>query len=510
MDEFENKLNPEASGGPEAPDEELKGELENIRDLLQKEIDAAEEAAKQDVTYEAPDGEVLIQSLEDMGLETEDGEEAAEDDADISDDGDEADEFIDEEDLCRCCGEKRRDVDFGEDYPYCADCREMMKHNPINPMGVLVTILVVLVAALSFGLMTTNINDYSSLADAQAAYDGGKLSTALVGYLGYMNEVDTEKPHSSSALRYGTELLTKLGYYDYALDYINRFYDDKDLSKPWNKTVAEDKEYNETLGNTLNYVSENLGDDMNAGEFDKVIKALDKLIEENAEKPEDERFNAVYLEYAKYFMMTNRGDDQQDILDQLLKVEKTDDELYGGKNSWMYLDYLLRQYSRLGDADSAKACFDRVMDINSQDVYAYVYYSDLFRFSVNEKSSEDELKASAEEIRKIAALCAETFEPEFSYPIYYRLYALSYLLSGEYDTALTNMETYLNEAGGNLSVSDFNLYALCAVAAEDNEKYEQIESNLQMQGYSLSKSVTKLAAGKGSVIKIITDNGGDI
>ena len=76
-----------------AMEDALVQELEGIRDLLQQELDKAGE-------------EPLIQALDETQEEPQE------------------DEAIPEEELCTCCGERRRDTSFGEDYPYCTECRE--------------------------------------------------------------------------------------------------------------------------------------------------------------------------------------------------------------------------------------------------------------------------------------------------------------------------------------------------------------------------------------------------
>ena len=40
--------------------------------------------------------------------------------------------IIPKEDLCECCGERRKDKSRGAGYQYCAECRENMKIYPIS------------------------------------------------------------------------------------------------------------------------------------------------------------------------------------------------------------------------------------------------------------------------------------------------------------------------------------------------------------------------------------------
>ena len=57
--------------------------------------------------------------------------------------------IIPEEDLCECCGERRKDKTYGNSYQYCSVCRENMKHYPLGAVSVLITIAVIILSVSS-------------------------------------------------------------------------------------------------------------------------------------------------------------------------------------------------------------------------------------------------------------------------------------------------------------------------------------------------------------------------
>ena len=138
----------------------LKEELEDLRDLFQNELDKALSGE------EAAEGEMLIQELE------EEAEPEAEEEKEVR--------------LCEYCGEKPADTSFGDDYPYCSDCRKLMKSNPLNAIGVLVLLLVFVVTGYTFGNMMKNADTYITLLDADAAYTSRALTDAANYYQSYL------------------------------------------------------------------------------------------------------------------------------------------------------------------------------------------------------------------------------------------------------------------------------------------------------------------------------------
>lgn len=466
----EEEVSSDADEITESEGAELYRELEELKDLFQTELDKAMN-----------------------------GEE--DDESDESDEADETEEISDEEEepeeirICECCGENPCDTSFGEDYPYCTECRKLMKANPFNAMGVLVTLLVLLVTGLALGNMTSNVDAYTNLLTAEEAYMENKLLDAATYYQTYLSSAGTDEGVSVSmrAVRSAAKTMASLGYYSDAKTIVETYFSEKELSKEKNKDYADIiKEY-EILTKSSELINKELGEAINGGNFDyeKEIKKADSLIKKYKD---NEEYNYTFLEYAKYLLMLVDGQKNEILLEQLKKIEEID----GGKHPWIYLTYLLHTYSKMGDTENADKVFEKCMEINVQENTLYNYYADAYRFC--EKPDADKIM----EIAQASALNSS----QSDYPTYYRAYAVAFLLKGDNEKAMSNITQYLNSCSP--TVSDFNLYALCAIANKDEETYKEAESTLKQYGYELSDTVKKCKEGKISVIKALTDKEGQI
>ena len=137
----------------------LETELEEIRDMFQKELDSAREGA---------DSDMLIQELDDESVPEE------------------------EENLpkCECCGENPRSLDHGEDYPYCDSCRETMKRYPLRFSGVLTLIISIALVIGTTYFAVDKLESAISAADIVMNFESGYLMSGLQGGYSYLNSTE--------------------------------------------------------------------------------------------------------------------------------------------------------------------------------------------------------------------------------------------------------------------------------------------------------------------------------
>lgn len=462
---------------PYAEDEKLKEELEDLREMFQNELDKAlENEEKEESDFEAESGEMLIQELEEI---EEESNEAEEEEKEVR--------------YCEYCGENPTDTSFGEDYPYCTECRKLMKANPLNAIGVFVLFVVLLVAGYSFGNMVTNIDTYITLLDADTAYSSRKLTDAANYYQSYISSLSSGDAVSMRAVKNAALTMADLGYYSDANTLVETYFSEKSLERKSNEKFAQIKSEYAILMKTSDLINDEFGETLNGGEYvykDEIAK-VDKMIEEYKDNPE---YNYTFLEYAKYLIMLVDGKDDEVLIKQLQQIEKVD----GGKHPWIYLTYLLNTYGNLGDTENADAVFEKCLEVNVQEASLYNYYANAYRFCP---------EPNADKIIEIADKAAQN-NSSSAYPVYYRTYAVAYLLKGENDKALESINKYLSSCSP--TVADFNLYALCAVATDDDDTYDEAKSTLEQYGYELSDAVKKCKKGKVTVIEALTDREGGI
>lgn len=455
----ENKQTPENDG---LEKEELINELEQLRDAFQKQLD--EETAKAAEEDAEDNSEELIQPL------------------------DEIDEPEKEERICECCGENPCDSSFGEDYPYCSECRSLMKHNPINPLGILALIITAAVFVGTVFLSGGVVNDYNTLLSAKEAYSQKRLTDAASYYQSYLSGKTADDSLSRSAVDNAVKTMATLGYFGDANEMIENFVPESRREK----YADIQKEY-KLLSETSPILNEKFADVLGGKKYNykKSIGEIDKLIKENAES---QKYSAPFLEYTKYLIMLVHKDEEKDLLAQLKKVEEIDN----GLHPWIYLPNILTVSAKLGDTETAEEYFNKSIALNTQEMEIYSAYADAFRFG--EKPDADKILEIAQAAEKA---CSEN-----SYPAYHRIYALAYLLKGDGEKANESMEKYMQTC--QTSVNDFNLYALCALYVKDSDTYDNVESQLKAYGYDIGKTVKKYKSGKISLTQALTDKGGEI
>ncbi|MGN1194344.1 MAG: tetratricopeptide repeat protein, partial [Acutalibacteraceae bacterium] len=247
------------------------------------------------------------------------------------------------------------------------------------------------------------------------------------------------------------------------------------------------------LTDTSAVINENFYDVLSGEEFDyeSALEKADKLIEENKTTQE---YSEAFLEYAKYLIMYAHKDDSKTQIEQLKKIEEID----GGQHPWIYLTYIISVAAKDGDIETTTEYFNKSLEYNTQELSLYVSYADVYRFC-------DE--PDADKMIEIAQQAASVY-PQNAYPVFYRTYALAYLLKGDTEKAMTNMDNYMQSCQPTLQ--DMNLYALCSLCVDDEDTYDNVVTSLETQGYSIGKTVKQYKSGKLTLNQVLTDNGGDI
>ena len=451
-------------------DEALQKELDEIRDMFQAELD---KAANDEIN-----DEVLIQELDDI----QEDEET------------EPDEEIDEAALCECCGEKRRDTSFGEDYPYCADCRALMQKNPLNWFGIIAVVLTIGVAMLSFFLIKDNVDDFTTLIDAENAYSENKLVAAVSTYQQYLSSKSNSDDISKKAVKHMIDCMASLGYYGDADSIMSSYMTEAELNRPSNKKYKEIKSSYELLMKTQEVINETLGNDLrDTKKYDANLKKLDEVIAKNKETNE---YDEAFLEYGKYLVMAVNQKDDDTQLTQLKKIQQVD----GGRHPWIYITSMMEIASKTGDMELVQSCFDEAMKVNREETTMYVLYANVFRFTD---------KPDADKILEIAKEAEENFTASsFTSPMYYRSYAIGYLLKNDGEKAMEAMSNYMQNCQTDLN--DFNLYALCASVVKDDDAYKYAKETVEGAGYKLSGEIAKYRSGKMTLQQVLTTKGVEI
>lgn len=451
--------------------DELTAELEEIRDMFQKELDAAKENTN---------GEMLIQELEDVA----NGESH------------DADEEPEPAPLCECCGENVRSNDYGENYPYCDSCRELMKRYPLRWSGI-ATLFISVVLIIATAYFAISSLDSSIMAAEHAVlFESGKTYTAMQNSYSYLSSVEEENV-SMKIVRKTIDAYVNVGYYSDAVSLIETYFSETELKLPWNRKYQKILDQNTVLTETYYAVSEIITPVANGQDYDydEIMAKLDALksmnpIEEGKSETV-EKYDDVFIEYYKYILMSVDGKDIEEQLAQLKAVDEIGEGL-----EWVYLSNLCAVAAKAGDEETVNSAFERATEINKEDVNAYLAKASYYRF------------LETPDADKILEVCQEAAENSYNNDVSYKQYeAIAYLLKGEGAVALEKIE----EAVASVyTVQTCNLYALCGLYNGQTEIYDEMKSMLKNAGFEISSLVENYKDGKMTIEEVLADKGGDI
>ncbi len=462
----EDKAPEETSG-----ENELETELEELRDMFQQELDRATAEAENQT-------EQLIQELDET---TE--EELTE----------ESEEFVGR--LCEICETNPCAEEYGEDYPYCDECRNIMKKYPMRASGILMTLVMIGVFVATAIAGTSYADSFMSVSEYAAYYDIGRLMTALNGYYTYVSSADPSTI-SMKAVKDSIEGFVKTGYLSDAATLISSIYSEDQLKLPWNKKYAKIIDDAQSLTDSYYAITDIVTPVLNGEdvEYDEIIAEIDALYEAKDEDGNSMEINTVFLEYYKYVVMSVMKKDQSELLAQLEKTASLDKD---GNFTWVYLSNYCAVAAKNGNLELAEKLSKQMLEISAEDTNAYVALASYYRYL--DTPEPDKILEICEEAKAIAAQGDYSYMP---------LMAVAYILDGEGAIALETMDDYMSKS--SYTVQTCNLYALCALYNGNEEIYSQMKSVLETSGYKLNEAVEQYKNGEISIEEILTDKAGEI
>ncbi len=480
MDDFEKKeLEGEEAVIDEAPEgqpgdegDALMKELEEIRDMFQEAIDNAAQENDGDGEDEEP-GE-LIQELEEFshhGNEEEDEEHP----------------------LCECCGEAPTSTLYGEDYPYCDSCRELMKHYPLRISGVIAILAMIVVFGLSAYFGTGSLEDALVVLEARACAAENKMMSTVQTLYSFTSSKETDSKKAVDLLIDG---FLRAGYLSNAKETIEKYYTEDELNRASNKNYRELVDFVDNFLATREAVEEIVNGAFSGEDFDcdELIAKLDLEKEKFIDEEKGEKYNAPLIEYYKYELLRLSGADPEKQLEVLEGIRNADKN---GLAEWIYVPSMGEVAARLGDNELSEECFEKMKETNSEDMKAYSTRALYYRYL--ETPDADAMIELCDEAAKYA------YEGDTSY---YPTLVVAYLIKGEGALAFDTMGQYMNT--NYYTVQNCNLYALCALYCGDTETYENMKATLAQSGFEMSDLVEQYKNEKLSIDEAIADMRGDI
>ncbi len=480
-------------------DEELKlrEEMDELARTFQEELDKAKAEEELRAAGQAREQEILIQELEeDIRFDTETPDE------------------IPEEELCECCGEKRRGTKDNPDSPYCRDCERGLRRYPFELLNVLLVLIVLALSVTACINFAQRTQIYAAAARAQhlekqkmlyssySAYDnviGLMKDKELNGELVYQRAVrnmllidvvddmgtyenqfklfELKLPHLKSAYEtfrtYEGYRLAQLDGYQVIYEEVQKI-EDGDYSK---------LPYAEIVGRI---------DALLSVSTEESYKYQDSLAEGAEESPnylvKIDNYNPAMMEFFKFYAaaLSNQSADIQ--IAHLDKIREAYPEL-----TWLYASFLGDLYNKNG-MDVEELC-KLIESYNAEDDTADVIRTANLR--INGKRTE------------AIALAQKHIEKSSNYTYeFFRQQAICYLLDGDFEKAYSAAgSAYENY---QYSVQICETYAIASIAAGKADGYDEVAKLFEENGVEMSDEVLAYRDGTMSLEEIFAQGDYDI
>lgn len=497
----ENKI--QGADGTEAPmtDEELKlrTEMEELAKTFQEELDKAKAEEEILANEREKEQEMLIQELED-NIDTES----------------EIPEDIPEEELCECCGEKRRGTKENPDSPYCRDCERGLRRYPFEPVKVIIALIIIGLSVFACIRFTDNAKVYASSARAQHLFKQNKLYSAYSAYQTAIDDMENAEVNGELVYQRAVRNMLLINMLDDIPQYEDKFkmfelklphfrsaYDTFTTFEGFRVTQLDG---NETLYSEFQKIEE-AGGDYSQLPFAELVGKLDALLSvtteesykyqaslaEGAEESPDypvkvEHYDETMINFLKFYAAALSEQDEEVQISYLEAVRAAHPEL-----TWLYSAFLGDLYNRTGK-DISALC-EQLEKHNAEDELPDVIRVTAYRIGKNYTDA--------------IALAQKNIDKQSSYTYeFYRQQALCYLAQGDYSKAYSAAsESY---AAYNYSIQVCNTYALCGLAAGKTEAYDEIAKVYAENSVTMSQEVEDFKNGATDLETILTKGDFDI
>lgn len=452
-------------------------ELENIAQLFREELNKAREENENEL-FESG---IIIQQLEDEEKE------------------------LSPEELCACCGEKARDTSYGENYEYCSDCREAMRHYPISFQSIIILAAVVIMAVFSVKSFCGDFPIYNTIRQGDNYLKENRLEKAFDSYNGAISAFEdrdvTAKrlyletagilndamPEGVYSMQEIAQLIEKaLSGFEARLPIYSKYTDmHKDalvlygtMEKVYEIMNSEEYAYyageDDAVYNEMMAAIENI----NGSEI--TVKTVGgEEIQTTASTP-----MVYFCQYMTAYSMGKTADASV----YLQRVSET-----GGEYIWLYAYELGIIMLQNENSERALELADLLYENNADSADSYALYSSIYRV----KGDTEEAVAWVEKGLEVKPENAEL----------YRLLAMAYIVEGKAELALSAVETGLN-------YDNFALLYMVGMVAENEagneEGVAEYRKAIEESGLFVSERTESYLKGELTAKQLFTEGAGDV
>jgi len=474
-------------------EDELENELEHLSELFKTELDKATEEFENEPDEIEIDEEV--KELDDIKEQLEK-------------------EVIPEDMLCRCCGERERDISHGQDYEYCSHCREGMRHYPMGIQYLLLAFLTVFLAGVSVFLFLKNFDALYRIREAEVFLSESKMTSAAKKYKD-ADFVFSEKSLNAKRLKLKAvetsfNSISSFGALNTLSTQLDAILSPIEFKLFWNSRYYNLRNELLTITATLNAYSEIVSKykEEETLPYDTIVSLLEELIGKTTEiaapkspkvslinsgenKTITVEYNKAFIRFCQYLMLLQKGE-KDDLTTYLEEIRELTPAYV-----WLYGYELGMDYVQNGNFDEAENIRDLLLKYNREDQYAYILKAVIFRL---QKNYDAAVKSCDEGIE----LCGDVSE-------LYRQKAICCIITKKYDQALDIMKD-LNDETKHQSIYIETIFTLAIAAdlAGDEKALEGAEDMIEFYKIEYSEKLKSYFKGELSAEQLFTTGTCDV
>ncbi len=489
MDENKEKNN--ANEGLSNEELRLKEEMEELARTFQEELDKAKAEEEKLAAEKQEELDILIQEIEEEKV-------------------DEDPENIPEDQLCECCGEKRRGTKDNPDSPYCASCEKGLRHYPFDFLNIILVLIFIGLSLFACTNFAGRIKTYARVAEADKLARNAKRQSA---YGAYQSAVQSLKDSSINAeMVYSRQLQnafaigsledvpsfnTQFNAWELKLPHLRKAYN---IFKTYDGMTAA-----RTIGYGYVYEYEDI-EDMSKFPYDDIMKKLDAMINAPVDRAtikaqveeglqadntpygiKADVYDTSMVNFLRMYISAMCEKDIETQKQYLEEIQKTNPEY-----TWIYSAMLGEIYIKQGK-DVTELC-NQIRAVDAEDSVADL----LTVMQLRTQGKYDEsIKLAQTWIDKNDAYIHE----------FYRQQSLCYLGKEDYKQAYSaaSSATELNNSKQN-----YDTLALCCLVNKNQSAYDNIKQMYDQYDIDFSADVIAYRDGKISLKEILTQGDFDV
>lgn len=459
-------------------DKALDEELEKLAQTFQQELKKAQAMSEEELIKSG----IIIQQYED-------------------DEG-----KIPEEELCRCCGEQRRDKSFGDNYEYCRACREAMRRYPLSIPGIIVLAAIVFVAVVSVFSFASDFVIYNTVREGDKYLAENKLYSALDSYDGAISALGDKEVLAKNLYFKIIKILYHSmpdGMYSMSeiVDKVSVALTKFEAQVPLYKEYSDIYQEAQVLSGTINEFYNLMNDEKyadydfeNDDQYEEIMTAIGSIIDKqitvvSADGKTSQLVDSseAIVRFCQYMFAYQSGkyEDSYQYMNKVAELEPSYLWLYGYELGMVEI--------QRGNVEKAKTLADALYNSNSELAEAYVLQSTISRMTGNNKKAI----SWAEDGIKNATLTIEI----------YRVKAMAHIAAEDYEAAKEAIDTALESDG-------YSLLYMTAIVAENElgnkDRVKELKDIMKDNDMEISKKTKKYLKGEISAKEMFTEGTGDV